>query len=135
MASRSLDDLDPRVREAAHAIIEEWKAKNFDVLITCTLRSMDEQRALYAKGRTAPGRRVTNARPGESQHNYGQAIDFVPLVHGKPDWEDEARFEILARIAQTVDPRVKWGGDFKSINDMPHIEWRLPLQTSPSPEV
>lgn len=123
MASRSIADLDPEVQEGARLILVEWAAKGFDVLVTCTYRSNAEQDRLYAQGRTAPGNRVTNARAGESLHNFGRALDFVPLVHGKPDWEDEKRFEILARIAQQVDPRVQWGGDFKSINDKPHIQW------------
>lgn len=126
MASRSISDLDARIQGGANAVLDAWKEKGFDVLVTCTYRSNEEQDALYAKGRTAPGPRVTNARAGESMHNHRLAIDFVPLVHGKPAWGEEKLFEILARIAQMADPRVKWGGDFVSINDKPHIEWRLP---------
>lgn len=124
MASRSLDDLAPDVREEAKLIVREWRAMNMDVLITCTFRSNEEQDRLYAQGRGAPGNIVTNARAGESLHNVGRAIDFVPLVHGKPDWEDLKRFEIVARVAQRVDPRVRWGGDWSGrLRDYPHIEW------------
>src|SRR5688572_28896255 len=121
MASRLIEDLDPRIREGARSILRAWADAGFVVLITCTFRSKEEQRALYAKGRTAPGPKVTNARPGESLHNFGRAIDFVPLVHGKPAWEEEPLFEILARIAQRADPRVRWGGDFRSIDHKPHL--------------
>lgn len=129
MASRSIDDLDARVREGARHITRAWAAKGFDVLVTCTYRSKDEQRALYAKGRTLPGQKVTNARAGQSLHNFGLALDFVPLVHGKPAWNDAELFETLARIAQMADPRVHWGGDWKRFKDRPHLEWPLPSNT------
>lgn len=86
MASRSLLDLRPifRVR------VEEWlascEAVSLDILVYCTLRSEAEQAELYTHGRTAPGAIVTNARPGQSAHNYGLALDFVPLLHGRPQW-------------------------------------------------
>lgn len=62
------------------------KDAGLDILVTCTLRSNEEQAALYAIGRTAPGEHVTDAPPGRSAHNYGLAIDVVPIVNGKLDW-------------------------------------------------
>jgi peptidoglycan L-alanyl-D-glutamate endopeptidase CwlK len=57
-----------------------------DILITCTLRTQAEQTALYAQGRTVPGHIVTNAQAGKSAHNWGLALDFVPMINGKPEW-------------------------------------------------
>lgn len=87
MSSRSLDDLRPEFRAAVDAWLADCKADGLDLLVYCTLRARSEQAALYAQGRTLPGRVVTNAKPGESAHNYGLALDFVPLRLGKPDWE------------------------------------------------
>ena len=84
--SRSLDDLRPEVRPQVDAFLAECKAQGLDLIVTCTSRTDAEQAALYAQGRTAPGPRVTNAKPGTSAHNYGLAIDIVPVVNGKPDW-------------------------------------------------
>lgn len=64
------------------------------VLLICTFRDDEEQAKLYAQGRTAPGKVVTNAKPGQSAHNAktpqgepaAEAVDVVPLVHGKPLW-------------------------------------------------
>jgi len=44
-----------------------------------TLRSFAEQDGLFAQGRTKAGKIVTNAKGGESYHNYGLAIDIVLL--------------------------------------------------------
>lgn len=87
MSSRSLDDLRPEMRPMVDAFLADCASDHIDILVTCTLRSMEEQAALYAQGRTASGRIVTNAQPGQSAHNYGLALDVVPIVNGKPDWD------------------------------------------------
>ena len=126
MASRLIEDLDPRIQSGARAVLRAWADAGFIVLVTCTYRSNEEQAALYARGRTTPGPRVTNAKPGESLHNKGLALDFVPLVNGKVMWDGDAPiWEILALIAKDTDSRVRWGGDFKSIDDKPHLQWEL----------
>jgi len=84
--SRSLNDLRPECRRLADPFLDSVAAAGIDLVVTCTLRTLDEQAALYAQGRTAPGAIVTNARPGTSAHNFGLALDVVPIVSGKPDW-------------------------------------------------
>ena len=84
--SRSLDDLSPDFRALVDPWLADCAAAGIDVLVTCSLRSNEDQAVLYAQGRTTPGNIVTNARPGQSAHNYGLGIDVVPLIHGKPDW-------------------------------------------------
>lgn len=70
------------------------------VLVYEGIRSHDRQDQLYAIGRTAPGRVVTNARGGQSWHNYGMAIDWVPLKPAEKadnmfeaDWNNEAAYK------------------------------------------
>jgi peptidoglycan LD-endopeptidase CwlK len=86
-------------------MVDPWLADcasaGLDILVTCTLRSMEDQAVLYAQGRTTPGRIVTNAKPGQSAHNYGLALDVVPIVHGKPDWSGNSPvWEQLASLGQ-----------------------------------
>jgi peptidoglycan L-alanyl-D-glutamate endopeptidase CwlK len=88
--SRSLDDLRPIIRPKVDAFLASVKSAGTDLLITCTKRTLEEQAALYAQGRTTAGSIVTNAKPGTSAHNYGLAIDVVPIVNGKPDWSFNA---------------------------------------------
>ncbi len=84
--SRSLDDLDPRFRPLVDLFLASCRAAGYDILVTCSLRTWDDQSRLYAIGRTVPGKKVTNAKPGESAHNFGLAIDIVPMIYGKPYW-------------------------------------------------
>ena len=108
MASRSLGDLKPQVKKMAEAFLAECEKEGLDILIYCTLRSMEEQNVLYAQGRTRPGKIVTNARGGDSWHNWGCAFDFVPLVGGKPAWGDTALYLKAGRIAESVG--LEWAG-------------------------
>jgi peptidoglycan L-alanyl-D-glutamate endopeptidase CwlK len=81
--------------------LAQCKASGLDILITCTLRLGEEQDRLYAQGRTAPGHIVTNAKAGQSAHQYGMALDFVPLVFGKPDWSGTSQpWDYAIAIAQ-----------------------------------
>jgi peptidoglycan L-alanyl-D-glutamate endopeptidase CwlK len=95
MASRRIEDLHPALQPLARDFVSRCAARQVDVLIVCTYRSGAEQDALYAQGRTKPGARVTNAKAGQSAHNHtidgrpaARAFDAVPLLHGKPIWED-----------------------------------------------
>lgn len=92
MASKSLDDLTPDMKRMAQRHIQLCKEQGYDLLIYCTLRPNSEQNDLYAQGRTAPGKIVTNARAGESAHNpddngKAHAYDCCPLDGGKAIWD------------------------------------------------
>lgn len=108
MASRSLEDLTPGCRAKAKQFLEECDKQGLDILIYCTLRPGVEQDALYALGRTKPGKIVTNARAGESYHNYGMAFDFVPVVGGKPQWDNTELYRKAGVIAESIG--LEWAG-------------------------
>lgn len=108
ISSRRIEDLRPDVQVLARAFVKKAAEANIDVLIYCTLRDNESQAALYAQGRTKPGRIVTNARPGESFHNYGVAFDCVPLVSGKAAWDDDKAYAQLGRIGEALG--LEWAG-------------------------
>ena len=90
------------------------------------LRSWQQQAALYAQGRTKPGRIVTKARPGSSWHNYGLAIDLGLFAGGK--YLDEAAPARAERIyrelgALAVSQGLEWAGNWKSFPEGPHFQW------------
>ena len=93
MASRDLNDLHPELLPLAYKFLTRLKDNKLDIIVTCTWRSPTEQAELYAIGRTKPGKIVTNAKAGQSEHNYiingkpaAKAFDIVPLVSGKCVW-------------------------------------------------
>lgn len=91
--------------------------------VTSTYRSQEAQNALYAQGRTKPGNIVTNAKGGQSFHNWRCAYDVVPVVNGKADYSQEAILSAIGYFGKQIG--LEWGGDFPTIKDMPHFQITL----------
>lgn len=119
--SRAIKDLHPLVAEKATLFLGLALTKHIELLITSTLRTFDEQADLFALGRTAPGKKVTNAKPGASWHNFGLAFDVVPIVNGKAVWNDNVLWEQIGDLGRQMG--LIWGGDFKNFKDKPHFEY------------
>lgn len=110
--------------------------KGVRLRFTHVLRTFKEQDALYAQGRTK-GKRgavVTNARAGQSYHNYGLAVDICILLDKNNDGTFEtASFDPvkdsdcdglsdwLEVVAVFKKYGWKWGGDWR-FKDLPHFE-------------
>lgn len=123
--SRDIHDLDTRVGNMALHMIGECAAARIDIIVTSTYRDAESQDALFAQGRTLPGRIVTNARAGQSWHNYGLAFDVVPLRAGKPVWGTTGADLALWRQVGEVGKRcgLEWAGEWKRFREYPHFQW------------
>lgn len=120
--SRDLHYLHPQVRTKCEKFIEECRKQGVTVLITSTYRDNESQDALYAQGRTLPGKKVTNAKGGQSFHNYRVAFDFVPLVNGKAMWNDLETFVKCGVIGESVG--LEWAGRWKGkMREMAHFQF------------
>jgi peptidoglycan L-alanyl-D-glutamate endopeptidase CwlK len=121
VASRRIGDIAPQFRDRFVNWLAAVEAAGVDALVTCTLRSNEEQDALYAQGRTKPGKVVTNARAGQSAHNYGLALDFVPLVNGKPEWSaSHPHWKVAGELA--VHHGLEWAGTWTRFREFPHVQ-------------
>jgi peptidoglycan L-alanyl-D-glutamate endopeptidase CwlK len=128
--SRKIEDLHPKVQAMAKAFLDKCRAEGIDVLITCTYRDNAAQDALYARGRTIltengqKVRKVTNAKAGQSMHNYRLAFDCVPLRDGKPVWgttgSDLLLWMRVGNIGEGVG--LEWAGRWKSFREYPHFQ-------------
>jgi peptidoglycan L-alanyl-D-glutamate endopeptidase CwlK len=114
--SRDIKDLHPVVAAKAKTFIALCKTEGIDVLITSTYRDNESQNAIYAQGRTKPGRIVTYAKGGQSFHNYRLAFDFVPIVNGKAQWSDARTFKRCRQIGESLGLE---GLKF----EMAHLQW------------
>lgn len=130
--------LHPAIRTEVADLIDKIEAAmpvSMKIRVVQGLRTIQEQNALYAIGRTIPGKKVTNATGGKSYHNYGLAIDFAMMYdrdgngtyeqlswdifydhdkNGKRDWMQVV--EVFKAAGY------KYGGDWKSLKDYPHLE-------------
>jgi peptidoglycan L-alanyl-D-glutamate endopeptidase CwlK len=124
--------LHPKIRVEAReiyiAIYNALKGRAA-VRFTHTLRTIAEQDALYAQGRTTPGKKVTNAKGGQSYHNFGMAIDICLIIDGKEaswdiskDFDKDGISDWMEIVTIFKSRGWEWGGDFKSIKDAPHFQ-------------
>jgi len=116
-----LSQLHPKVKELAEKHIAKCKEAGISLLVYCTYRSIKEQDALYAQGRTKAGKKVTNAKGGQSYHNYRVAYDCGPVVGGNVAWNRNDLFKKIGEIGESLG--LTWGGHFKSITDLPHFQY------------
>jgi peptidoglycan L-alanyl-D-glutamate endopeptidase CwlK len=120
--SRSLDELLPPVKARVDQFLADCKNHGIDLIVTSTYRDFESQNALYAQGRTTGGSIVTNARGGQSFHNYKCAIDIVPIVGGKPVWD--ARNLIWNKIGSLGKlAGLDWAGDWKTFKELAHFQY------------
>jgi peptidoglycan L-alanyl-D-glutamate endopeptidase CwlK len=118
--SRKINDLEPLVAMLCQQFVEECEKQGISVIITSTYRGLEEQAALYAIGRTKPGNRVTNAKPGQSMHGYRIAFDFVPIIHGKAVWNNSELFTKCGEIGEKVG--LEWSGRWKIMRESCHFQ-------------
>ena len=120
--SRNLDDLLPQVKIKVEQFIQACKDKGIDILVTSTYRDMESQDALYEQGRTTPGKIVTNARAGDSYHNWRCAVDVVPIIGGKPDWDgSHPAWQQIGEIGEECG--LEGAGRWKSFKELAHFQY------------
>lgn len=128
MPSRKIEDCSPELQPKLKEFLAQCTAAGLDILVTCTYRSDAEQAQLYEQGRTKPGPKVTNAKPGQSRHNdtlngkpASTAFDIVPLVAGKPVWNaSHPAWKQAGAIG--VGLGLDWAGNWKTFREYPHFQ-------------
>jgi len=125
-SEKRLQQLHPALASAVRAVVADLAGRGIVVEVVQGLRTYKEQDELYAKGRTKPGPIVTQARGGQSNHNFGLAVDLCPFTNDKPDWN--APMSVWAAIGAAAEARgLEWGGSWKKFLDKPHVQ--LPVMT------
>ena len=123
--SRSLNDLHPKVKPMVEEFIQKCADNGIDLLVTSTYRDHESQNALYAQGRTIPGKKVTNAKGGQSWHNWRVAVDIVPMRNGKPVWgttgTDGELWNKVGEIGESVG--LEWAGRWKTFKEYAHFQY------------
>ncbi|MGH8314021.1 MAG: M15 family metallopeptidase [Steroidobacterales bacterium] len=106
----------------ADALLAQLAQRNLSARLGQTLRTFAQQNQLYAQGRTAPGSIVTNARGGDSLHNYGLAFDILMFAPGGSyigNGSDPA-YATAGQLGQGIG--LEWGGGWSSPYDPSHFQ-------------
>lgn len=112
-----LKELYPRFAAQVESFLNKANRMGYCCGVFSGLRNFDQQNKLYAQGRTEPGKIVTNAKGGESFHNYGLAVDVVFLDNGNWSWDEKHEWRLLGELGKSFG--LHWGGVW---NDKPHFE-------------
>lgn len=119
---RNINDLHPKLQSLVYALQEECTRQGLKIKIGECLRTVAEQNALYAKGRTTPGSIVTNAKGSSysSMHQWGVAFDFFRNDDTGLYNDSDNFFTKVGKIGVSLG--LEWGGNWKSSVDKPHFQ-------------
>lgn len=119
---RNIRSLMPVAQEAARKTLEKIIVSGTDARIISGTRSYAEQNELFRQGRIGnPGSKVTNARGGQSWHNFGLAWDIGIFSASGTYQTTSGPYNAVSALAKSV-PGTQWGGDWTSFKDPPHYQ-------------
>jgi peptidoglycan L-alanyl-D-glutamate endopeptidase CwlK len=122
-----LDGVHPKLVAACKTILLTMETLGFPMFIANGVRTVEEQNALYAQGRTKPGKIVTNVDGSDltkathcpQEDGYGHAVDFAFI--GPSPWDSKLPWKAFGENAKALG--LKWGGDWKTMKgDLGHVE-------------
>ncbi len=118
--ARNINELHPRLQNKVKELQALCEKEGLILGIGECFRTVAEQDALYAQGRTTAGSIVTNAKGSsyESQHQWGIAFDFFKNVSGHA-YDDIEFFSNVGALAKSIG--LAWGGDWTGFVDRPHL--------------
>jgi len=118
-ANRDENALHPDVRMAWLRLCEASLSLGCHIFLVESYRTARRQEALYAQGRSTPGKIVTHARAGESWHETRRALDFA--FRGPDPWDNAHPWEVIGTCAEHLG--FTWGGRWKAPKtDRPHLQ-------------
>lgn len=105
------------------ALLEDAESQEHSYWVIEGYRSYGRSDVLFAQGRTSPGKVVTNARGGQSAHNFGIAADlvrdgFMERAGLQPDYRPPS-YDLLGVLAPKHG--LVWGGSW-AFRDLPHVQ-------------
>lgn len=119
-SERLIATLHPRAQALTRTFLARVRDSGIDARVISGTRTYAEQEALYRQGRWGnPGRIVTKARGGHSNHNFGIAWDIGIFANGRY-LPESPLYDEAAQVG--VVPEIEWGGHWRSFPDRPHYQ-------------
>lgn len=132
----------PYLQTRIARVLDAMEILGFPMFVNEAVRSLEQQQARYAQGRTTPGKIVSNADgipknkggTGLSMHQhqadgFGHAVDcaFIddPLTVKIETWDPAQPWELYGKMAEAYG--LTWGGRWQTLLDRPHVE--LPINS------
>jgi hypothetical protein len=111
-----LNSLHPFFRDQVVELIKRCKAKGIELAVVEAYRTHAKQHEYKTMGK-----KYTSSGAGRSKHQYGLAVDVVPVVNSVPVWDNTALWRKVGVIGEKLG--LRWGGRWRKPYDPGHFEW------------
>ena len=111
-----LSALHPYFRDQVMELIEVCKSKGIELAVVETYRTVAKQNEYKKLGKI-----YTRSTGGRSKHQYGLAVDVVPVIDSVPSWHNEAVWKKVGLAGEKLG--LRWGGRWRHPYDPGHFEW------------
>jgi len=118
-----LDALHPVFRDKIRALVADCREQGITLAVVESYRTIAKQNEYKGMGR-----KYTNSKGGRSKHQYGLAVDLVPIVDSVAVWDDAALWKKIGVTGERLG--LRWGGRWRKPYDPGHFEWTGGLTTS-----
>jgi hypothetical protein len=112
----ALEALHPYFRDKVVELISIARKQGIELAVVETYRTRVKQMEYKSMGRI-----YTRIGPGASKHQYGLAVDVVPIVNGQAQWHNQALWRKVGVIGERLG--LRWGGRWRNPYDPAHFEW------------
>jgi hypothetical protein len=117
-----LQSLHPYFRDKVCQLIKNCKAKGIDLVVVESYRTHAKQKEYYRMGK-----KYTRSTGGKSKHQYGLAVDVVPVKDSVAIWDNIYLWKKIGVEGEKLG--LRWGGRWRSPYDPAHFEWTGGLTT------
>ena len=117
-----LNSLHPYFRDQIIQLLNACKSQGIELEIVEAFRTHAKQGEYFGMGR-----KYTRSLGGQSKHQYGVAIDVVPMVDDVPQWDNQHLWKKIGMIGEKLG--LRWGGRWRAPYDPAHFEWSGGIST------
>jgi peptidoglycan L-alanyl-D-glutamate endopeptidase CwlK len=117
-----LHSLHPFFRDKISQLIKNCRKKGIELVVVESYRTHAKQKEYYRMGK-----KYTRTTGGKSKHQYGLAVDVVPVKDSVAVWDNVALWKKIGVEGEKLG--LRWGGRWKSPYDPAHFEWTGGLTT------
>ena len=124
-SAAKLKGVHPDLIRVIRRVQQSWKHKDLGFIVTCGLRTPEEQKKLVRSGAS----RTMRSKHLRQKDGFSHAFDIAVTLNNKVVW-DWPLYEKVSKnfldAAKALGVKVTWGGSWKSFRDGPHYQ----LETS-----
>ena len=111
-----MNSLHPFFRDQIQMLIAKCKAKGIELMVVETYRTHAKQHEYKTMGK-----KYTSSGAGRSKHQYGLAVDVVPVVDSVAVWNNTMLWRKIGAVGEKLG--LRWGGRWRKPYDPGHFEW------------